>query len=94
MLHPLIQTWPVPSKTAESLLIRQEGDKVVYLNELRFKKNSELVLVKSVSEEKLPAAMAVRGIEATIDGDGLQGRIGCCCNEKSAWIPVVPGCKD
>jgi len=73
LLHPLIQTWPVPSKTAESLLVRQEEDKVVYLNELRFKKNSELVLVKSVSEEKLPGAMAVRGIEATINGEDYRG---------------------
>jgi PAS domain S-box-containing protein len=73
LLYPLIQTWPVPSRTAESLLVRQEEDKVVYLNELRFKKNSELVLSKSVSEERLPAAMAVRGIEATIDGEDYRG---------------------
>jgi PAS domain S-box-containing protein len=72
-LYPLVQTWPVPSKTAESLLIRQEENEIVYLNELRFKKNSELVLRKSVSEEKLPAAMAVRGIEGTIDGIDYRG---------------------
>lgn len=72
--YPLIQTWPIPSKTAESLLIRQEGDKVLYLNELRFKKNSEMELLKSISEEKLPAAMAVRGIETTTDGSDYRGR--------------------
>ncbi len=72
-LYPLVQTWPVPSKTAESLLIRQEENEIVYLNELKFKKNSELVLRKSVSEEKLPAAMAVRGIEGTIDGIDYRG---------------------
>lgn len=72
-LYPLIQTWPVPSKTAESLLIRQEGDRIIYLNDLRFKKNAELVLQKSVSEEKLPGAMAVRGIEGTTDGVDYRG---------------------
>ena len=73
ILYPLVKTWPVPSKTAEALLIRQEGEEVIYLNELRFKKNSKLVLRKSVSEEKLPEAMAVRGIEGTIDGIDYRG---------------------
>jgi PAS domain S-box-containing protein len=72
-LYPLVQTWPVPSKTAESLIIRQEGEEIIYLNELRFKKNSELVLHKSVSEEKLPEAMAVRGVEGTTDGVDYRG---------------------
>jgi len=72
--YPLIQTWPVPSKTAESLLVRQDGDKVLYLNELRFRKNSEMELLKSVSEEKLPAALAVRGIETTGDGVDYRGK--------------------
>ena len=73
ILYPLVKTWPVPSKTAEALIVRQEGENVLYLNELRFKKNSELVLLKSVSEEKLPAAMAIRGIEGTIDGIDYRG---------------------
>ena len=73
VLYPLVQTWPVPSKTAEALLVKQEGEEVIYLNELRFKKNSELVLRKSVSEEKLPEAMALRGLEKTIDGIDYRG---------------------
>jgi PAS domain S-box-containing protein len=73
ILYPLVKTWPVPNKTAEALLIRQEGEEVLYLNELRFKKNSGLVLKKSVSEEKLPEAMAVRGIEGTSDGIDYRG---------------------
>ncbi len=73
ILQPLVQTWPVPSKTAESLLLRQEGDQVIYLSELRFKKNSELELMKPVSEQKLPAAMVVRGIESTTDGIDYRG---------------------
>jgi PAS domain S-box-containing protein len=73
ILYPLVKGWPVPRKTAEALLIRQEGEEVLYLNELRFKMNSKLVLRKSVSEEKLPEAMAVRGVEATIDGIDYRG---------------------
>lgn len=73
ILYPLVQVWPVPGKTTESFLVRQEGDEILYLSELRFKKNSELELRKSLSEEKLPEAMAVRGIEGTLDGVDYRG---------------------
>ena len=91
-LYPLVQTWPVPSKTAESLLIRQEGEEIIYLNELRFKKNSELILQKSVSEEKLPAAMAVRGIERTVDGVDYRGASVIAAMKKvpgSSWYMIA-----
>jgi CheY-like chemotaxis protein len=34
-LYPLIQSWPTPSQTAETLLIRRDGDEVLFLNDLR-----------------------------------------------------------
>jgi two-component system sensor histidine kinase/response regulator len=43
-LFPLVQSWPTPSRTAETLLVRREGDEVVYLNELRHRKNTALTL--------------------------------------------------
>ena len=68
VLYPLIKSWPTPSKSAETLLFRVDGNEVVYLNELRHLKNTELILRKPVSTEKLPAAMAIRGITGTTDG--------------------------
>jgi PAS domain S-box-containing protein len=68
VLWPLIQSWPTLSKSAETLLLRREGDDIVYLNELRHLSNSMLVLKKPVTDDKLPAALAVMGITATIDG--------------------------
>lgn len=68
VLYPLIQSWPTPSKSAETLLIRKEGDEIVYLNRLRHANNTELTLRNSASLEKLPAAMATRGIEGTVEG--------------------------
>jgi PAS domain S-box-containing protein len=73
ILYPLVQTWPVPGKTTESLLVRQEGNEILYLSELRFRKNSELELTKSLADEKLTEAMAVRGIEETADGVDYKG---------------------
>jgi PAS domain S-box-containing protein len=68
VLYPLLNTWPTVSKSSETLIVRKEGDEIVYLNELRHRKNTQLTLKKPVWDEKLPAAMAFRGIKGTIDG--------------------------
>ncbi|MCJ7448562.1 MAG: PAS domain S-box protein [Bacteroidales bacterium] len=81
VLYPLIQSWPVPSKTAESLLFRREGDEIIYLNELRHLENTELILRKPVNTDRLPAAMALQGINGTTDGIDYRG------------IPVVAAMK-
>ncbi len=41
-LYPFIQRWPTPSETAETLLVRREGNEVVFLNELKFQKDTAL----------------------------------------------------
>lgn len=43
-LADIIQRWPIPSKTSETMLVRQEGDEIVYLSELRFRENTVLNL--------------------------------------------------
>jgi two-component system, sensor histidine kinase and response regulator len=73
VLIPLIQTWPLASKTAETLIFRQEGDSIVYLNELRHLNNTQLTLRKPINQEKLPAAMALKGIEETTDAIDYRG---------------------
>lgn len=73
VFYPLIQTWPAPSKTAEALIFRQEGDQIIYLNELRFSKNSELALKRPVLQRDLPAVMAINGISSTINGVDYRG---------------------
>ncbi|MDI1249202.1 MAG: PAS domain S-box protein [Lacunisphaera sp.] len=73
-LQPLIQTWPVPSATAESLLVRREGDAVVFLSELRHQSGEALTHRRSVHEPKLVTAMALRGkagVHAGVDYRGV-----------------------
>ena len=72
-LFPLIQRWPVPNRTAETLLVRREGDKVQFLNELRFQKNTALNLSFPLSRHDLPAARAARGEEGMIEGKDYRG---------------------
>jgi two-component system, cell cycle sensor histidine kinase and response regulator CckA len=73
VLFPLIQLWPAQSRTAETLLLEQDGDSVIYLNELRHKKNTTLSLRLPISNEQLPASMAVRGIEGVVEAKDYRG---------------------
>ena len=67
-LFPLVHLWPTQSRTAETLLLRREGDSVLYLNELRHRDNTALTLRLPISLQQLPAAMAARGMKGTTEG--------------------------
>ena len=67
-LFPLIQRWPTPSASAETLLVRRDGDDVVFLNRLRLQKNTPLTLRFPSSDSRLLAAMAVRGWQGMVEG--------------------------
>jgi PAS domain S-box-containing protein len=68
VLYPLIRSWPTPSKSAESILIRRDRNEIVYLNKLRYLNNAELVLRKPVSSKMLVEAKAIKGIVGAITG--------------------------
>lgn len=72
-LYPLIQKWPMPSRTAETLLVRREGDEVVFLNDLRHSTNPALALRISIHQKALPAARAARGEVGVRDGVDYRG---------------------
>ncbi len=55
-LYPLIKSWPTPSLTGETELIRREGNEVVFLNELRHRQNIPLNLRFPLDSPKLVAA--------------------------------------
>ncbi len=69
-LYPLIRRWPVPTRSAETLIVRREGDSVLYLNELRHRKDPALTLRFPVSTTRawLPPAMAVTGATGIVEG--------------------------
>ena len=72
-LYPLIQSWPTPSRTAETLLARKDGNDVVYLNELRHRKDTALKLRFPLSASNLPAARGVAGFEGILEGVDYRG---------------------
>lgn len=72
-LYPLIQLWPRESPSAETLLVRQEGDEVVFINQLRHWKGAAFSLRIPVNTMSLPAAMATRGEASSKVGIDYRG---------------------
>jgi len=72
-LYPYLARWPVPSRTAETLIVRREGDEVVYLNELRFNRGPVLSVRFPLSVISLPAVQVVLGHEGIMDGIDYRG---------------------
>lgn len=72
-LYPLIQTWPTISKTSETLLVRKENNKVLFLNELRHRKNTALKLTVPVTSKEFPAVQAVQGHIGIFEGKDYRG---------------------
>ncbi len=71
-LYPLIQSWPTPSKSSETLLVKLENDSVLYLNELRHQKKTAIIFKRPI-DKKLPAAAAVLGYEGIFEGVDYRG---------------------
>ena len=72
-LYPFINRWPTPSQTAETLLIRKEGSDALFLNELRFQKNTALTLRSSLKNEDMTAVQAAMGRRGIVQGIDYRG---------------------
>jgi len=72
-LYPLLQSSPMPSETAETLLVERDGDQVLFLNELRHQKDTALKLRIPLSQQENPAVMAVMGKEGVVEGRDYHG---------------------
>jgi PAS domain S-box-containing protein len=83
-LYPLLENWPVPSKTAETLLLRKEKENVLFLNNVRHIRNSALRLSIPLSKEEVPAVKATLGEKGFVDGIDYRGK------KVYAYIDSVP----
>jgi PAS domain S-box-containing protein len=86
-LYPLIQTWPTPSKTAETAILRVEQDSVVFLNELRHGKNTALQLRIPMTQLTHPGVQAALGRTGAFEGIDYRGA------EVLSDIRVIPATK-
>jgi PAS domain S-box-containing protein len=84
-LYPSLERWPTLSSTAETLLVRRDGNDVLYLNELRFRKNVALSVRVPLTRTDRPAVKAVLGQQGIVEGTDYRGE------PTIAALRAVPG---
>jgi PAS domain S-box-containing protein len=72
-LYPLLRSWPIVRRSAETLLVRRDGESVLYLSELRHQSNTAFKLRFPLILEEMPETMAVRGQEGIVRGKDYRG---------------------
>jgi len=72
-LYPYIQSWPINSESAETLIVRRDGDRVLFLNELRFVHNAALTLSLPLTDTDTPAVKAALGQTGIMEGIDYRG---------------------
>lgn len=73
MLFPVVLSWPVKTRTSEALLVRKEGDHVLYLNEVRHNKDSAMKLRVPITRTEVPAVHGALGYEGYFEGSDYRG---------------------
>lgn len=73
-LFPMINRWPTPSLTAETLIIRPEKDSVLFLSNLRFKKDTALKFKIAKSNTRIPSVQAALGNIGIFEGIDYRGK--------------------
>jgi PAS domain S-box-containing protein len=72
-LYPLIQSWPTASRSAETLLVRREGDDILFLNDLRHRPDAAFKLRIPLTRQEVAAVMAALGKEGVFHGTDYRG---------------------
>jgi PAS domain S-box-containing protein len=72
-LYPFIQRWTTPSPSAETLLLRRDGNEVHYLNDLRHQPNAAFALRIPLTRTAVPAVKAVLGETGFLEGPDYRG---------------------
>ena len=84
-LYPLIVSWPTASRTAETLLVRRDGDAMLFLNDLRHRSHAVLELRVPLTRRDVPSVMAGSGATGFVEGVDYRGI------EVLADIRAIPG---
>ena len=72
-LYPLVEQWPIPTKTAETFLVTADAGHALYLSPLRHHPAAELKLQRPIDEPALLAA-AASGHRGVVRGRDYRGQ--------------------
>jgi len=73
-LYPLVESWPTASPSAETLLVRREGDQVLFLNDLRHRAGTAMTLRQDLAANPdMPATRAALGQEGLLESVDYRG---------------------
>jgi PAS domain S-box-containing protein len=73
-LYPLIQLWPMPSRSGETLLVERDRQNVLFLNDIRNNPNAALNLRIPLTRRSVPAVQAALGIPGIFQGVDYRGK--------------------
>ncbi|MFB1489273.1 MULTISPECIES: diguanylate cyclase [unclassified Thiocapsa] len=66
-LFPLVASWPVPTRTAETYLVRRDDHQIRILTPLRHHPDAALSLTQSLTAAQLPGVWAAQGQRGILD---------------------------
>ena len=72
-LYPLLDEWPVPTRSGESVLVERRGDEVLYLSDIEGREDAALRVALPLTQTELPAVQAVLGAHGIISGTTSSG---------------------
>ena len=72
-LYPIVSGWPVPSSTAEALIVRERDRRVLFLSPLRFRSSTALLSIAATEQDSLVGYKAVRGLQGPTKGRDYRG---------------------
>jgi PAS domain S-box-containing protein len=87
-----VRKFPIPSRSAETLIFRREGDEIVYLNDMKLISKKSMSYRVPITRTDLPAVKAILGNETTMFGVDYRGIPVIACTRKiqdSPWYIVV-----
>ena len=67
-LYPYLEEWPIASESAETFLVRAEGDAALFLTPLRFQPDAALSLKIPPANSNVLAVKGILGIRGEVEG--------------------------
>lgn len=72
-LQPIVRSWPTASPSAETLLLRRDGDTVLFLSDVRHRPDAALKQRLPLTDDEAIAVMAALGRAGIVSGRDYRG---------------------